>query len=97
MNNFTKEDIIRYADKLLIGLTSDEVDLILSEFKNIDESINLLNKIEGLGSADTMDYCLDDQTYEFRSDDEYHNENVILLLQNAREKTRNEVIVPKVV
>ena len=38
MSNFTKEQINDYADKLLIGLTSEEEDMIQSEFDEIEKN-----------------------------------------------------------
>ena len=43
---FTKEMVDDYADKLLIGLTEEENQLVLDEFEIIDETINTINEIE---------------------------------------------------
>ena len=61
--NFTKEEIIDYADKLLIGLTEEEVKMVLDEFEIIDKNIDLINKIsnidegkvESIGNYDTLE------------------------------------------
>ena len=45
---FTKEMVDDYADKLLIGLTSEENQMVLDEFEIIDETINTINEIEGI-------------------------------------------------
>ena len=43
---FTKEMVDDYADKLLIGLTEEENQMVLDEFEIIDETINTINEIE---------------------------------------------------
>ena len=40
---FTKEMVDDYADKLLIGLTEEENQMVLDEFEIIDETINTIN------------------------------------------------------
>ena len=45
---FTKEMVDDYADKLLIGLTEEENQMVLDEFEIIDETINTINEIEGI-------------------------------------------------
>ena len=96
-NKFTSEMVNNYAEKLLIGLTEEETNMVLEEFESIDETINTINQIEGLDSIEPMTHCLDDFIYELRSDTEEESTNIEELLQNCDDKTKREVIVPKVV
>lgn len=96
-NKFTSEMVNNYAEKLLIGLTEEETNMVLEEFESIDETINTINQIEGLDSIEPMTHCLDDFIYELRSDTEEESTNIEELLQNCDDKTEREVIVPKVV
>lgn len=96
-NKFTSEMIEDYANKLLIGLTKEEIDMVLEEFNTIDETINTINQIEGLDKVEPMTHCLDDFIYELREDIEEDSIPVKDLLQNCDDKTEREVIVPKVV
>ena len=96
-NKFTSDMVNDYADKLLIGLTNEENNMVLEEFKDIDEVINTINQIEGLDSVEPMTHCLDDFYCEFRSDTEEESISIDELLQNCDNKTDREVIVPKVV
>ena len=43
---FTKELVDDLADKLLIGLSPEENEMVLSEFDEIDANIDLINEIE---------------------------------------------------
>lgn len=96
-NKFTSEMIEDYANKLLIGLTKEEIDMVLEEFNTIDETINTINQIEGLDEVEPMTHCLDDFIYELREDIEEESIPVEEILQNCDDKTDREVIVPKVV
>ena len=51
MNKFTKEMIDSYADKLLIGLTDEEKDMITLEFDSIDKSIQAVLEIHNLSEV----------------------------------------------
>ena len=96
-NKFTSDMVNNYAEKLLIGLTEEETNMVLEEFGSIDETINTINQIEGLDNVEPMTHCLDDFIYELRSDIEEESTNIEELLQNCDDKTKCEVIVPKVV
>jgi len=96
-NKFTSEMIEDYANKLLIGLTKEEIDMVLEEFNTIDQTINTINEIENLDKVEPMTHCLDNFIYELRSDIEEESIPVEEILQNCDEKTDREVKVPKVV
>ena len=96
-NKFTREMVQDYANKLLIGLTEEETNMVLEEFAIIDETINKINDIEGLDKIEPMTHCLDDFIYELRSDIEEESIPVEEILQNCDDKTNREVKVPKVV
>ena len=96
-NKFTKEMVNEYAEKLLIGLTEEEVNMVLEEFTIIDEDINKINNIKGLDEVEPMTHCLDDFVYELRDDNVEESIEIEELLQNCDNKTDREVIVPKVV
>ena len=96
-NKFTKEMVNEYAEKLLIGLTEEEANMVLEEFSIIDEDINKINNIKGLDEVEPMTHCLDNFVYELRDDSVEESIEIEELLQNCDNKTDREVIVPKVV
>lgn len=96
-NKFTKEIVNNYADKLLIGLTEEEMQMVLEEFTIIDETINKINAIEGIDTIEPMTHCLDNFVYELREDIPEESISVEEILQNCDVKTTREVKVPKVV
>ena len=96
-NIFTKEMVNDYADKLLIGLTDEETNMVLEEFEIIDETINKINNINGIENIEPMTHCLDNFIYELREDEIEESIPVEELLQNCDLKTETEVKLPKVV
>ena len=94
---FTKEMVNEYAEKLLIGLTEEEANMVLEEFTIIDEDINKINNIKELDEVEPMTHCLDNFVYELRDDNVEESIEIEELLQNCDNKTDREVIVPKVV
>lgn len=96
-NKFTKEMVQDYAEKLLIGLTEEETNMVLEEFTIIDETINKINAIEGIENVEPMTHCLDNFIYELRSDTPEESVSIEELLQNCDEATDREVELPKVV
>ena len=97
MNKFTKEMVNDYADKLLIGLTEEENQMVLDEFDIIDKNIDIINNIEGIENVEPMSWCLDDFKYELREDEVEESVDIDLLLQNCDDYRISEVRVPKVV
>lgn len=97
MKKFTKEMVDDYADKLLIGLTSDENKQVLDEFEEIDRDIDLINKINGINEVDTMTHALDDFECVLRDDIVEESISIDELLNNCDDNNGEEVIVPKVV
>lgn len=97
MNKFTKDLVDSYANKLLIGLTDEENEMVLREFDLIDENLNLVNQIEGIENIEPMTHTLDDFVYVLREDKNLSSPNIDELLSNADVKNSREIIVPKVV
>lgn len=97
MAKFTKEMVNDYADKLLIGLTEDENELVLAEFEIIDKNIDLINEIPNISTIEPMTHCLDDFVCELRDDVICESTDIELLLKNCDEYENREVEVPKVV
>lgn len=97
MGKFTKEMVDDYADKLLIGLTEEENQMVLDEFEIIDSTIDLINEIPNISSVEPMTHCLDNFVYELREDVKEESVPIEELLQNCDCYTDREVEVPKVV
>lgn len=97
MTKFTKEMVIDYADKLMIGLTDEETQMVLDEFEEIDKSINVINNIPNISEIEPMSHCLDSFEYVLREDVVEESIPVEELLQNCDDASGSEVKVPKVV
>jgi len=89
--------VIDYADKLMIGLTDEETQMVLDEFEEIDKSINVINNIPNISEIEPMSHCLDNFEYVLREDVVEESIPVEELLQNCDDASGSEVKVPKVV
>ena len=97
MARFTNEMVVDYADKLLIGLTEEEIKMVLDEFEIIDKNIDLINVIPNISKVEPMTHCLDNFVYELREDEPDKSVDIDELLQNCDSYLNREVKVPKVV
>lgn len=97
MSTFTKEMVEEYADKLLIGLTEEESDMVLSEFDTIDKNISFINTIPNIEQVEPMSFCLDDFEVDLREDEIEESIKIEELLQNCDEVNDREIEVTKVV
>ena len=97
MNKFTKEMVLDYADKLLIGLTDEEAKMVLDEFETIDSNIDLINKIPNIENVEPMTFCLDDFICEMDEDIVEESSLIDDILVNSDEVIDREITVPKVV
>ena len=97
MHNFTKELVDDLADKLLIGLTPEENQLILNEFNIIDETMELITKIPNISEVTPMTHALDNHTYTPRKDEKEESVKIEDILANCDSYEGREIKVPKVV
>lgn len=97
MNKFTKEMIDDYADKLLIGLTDDENNMVLKEFDVIEKSMEKIANMPDIEKVEPMTHALDDFSFTLREDVIEESIPVENLLQNCDASEDDFVSVPKVV
>ena len=97
MSKFTSEMVDSYAEKLLIGLTKEENELVLKEFDIIDENMELITKIPNIEDVLPMTHTLDNFEYILKSDTPTESPSIDELLQNCKKHEGREVEVPLVV
>ncbi|MBR3209722.1 MAG: hypothetical protein IKF82_05590 [Bacilli bacterium] len=98
MGKFTKEMVDDYADKLLIGLTDEENQMVLDEFEIIDRNIDIINTIPDIEKVEPMTHALDNFEYELRDDVPEDSVPIDDLLANCDDSTSDgEVVVPRMV
>ena len=97
MSKFTKELVNDYADKLLIGLTDEENELVLKEFDIIESNMELIANIPNISNIEPMTHALDDFEYELREDVAKDSISIEDALKNCDSYEDREVSVPKVV
>lgn len=96
-NKFNSELVDVLADKLLIGLTNEENQMVLDEFEIIDKNLQLVSQIDGIEKVEAMTHCLDDFSYELREDVPSESVSIDDLLKNSDDTEGREIVVPKVV
>ena len=97
MSKFTKEMVDSYADKLLIGLTDEENNMVLNEFDIIEKAMEKIANIPNIENVEPMTHALDDFTFTLREDVVEDSVQVSKLLQNCDSVEDDLVSVPKVV
>ena len=95
--DFTKELVDKFAEDLLIGLTSEENKMVLDEFKVIEASMDRIANIPNISEEEAMTHPLEYDSVILRDDHEVRELTKDEVLQNAKCKTEEEIIVPKVV
>ena len=94
---FSEEEIIKYADKLLIGLSNDEAITIYNEFEYIDKNLAQINDIPMLSNVNPAFMPYDLYVATLREDEASPSVDVDEALANTKEKIGREIKVPKVV
>lgn len=97
MSKFTKELVDSYADKLLIGLTEEENEMVLKEFDVIESNMEIIANIPGISEVEPMTHALDDFEYVLREDVAEDSIEIEDLLKNCDRYEDREIEVPKVV
>ncbi len=97
MSKFTKEMVDDYAEKLLIGLTSEENKQVLDEFDIIDKKCDIVNSIPNISEVEPMTHCLDNFEVELREDIAEKSVSIEELLSNCEQVSNREIELPKVV
>lgn len=97
MSKFTKEMVDSYADKLLIGLTKEENDLVLKEFDIIDANMQIIADMPNISDVEPMTHALDDFEFVLREDVAEESIPIEDLLRNCDRYEDREIEVPKVV
>ena len=94
---FTREMMIDYADKLLIGLSEEEIDTLLSEFDVIKENMELIDKIPGIEKVEPQSFPTEYTLASLREDKAEESLPIEDILKNCDGQIDRMVEVPKVV
>ncbi len=94
---FTREMMIDYADKLLIGLSDEEIEILLSEFDVIKENMELIDKIPGIEKVEPQSFPTEYTLASLREDKAEESLPIEDILKNCDGQIDRMVEVPKVV
>ena len=93
----TKEDLKKYANRLMFDMDDEGYDRTLKEFEVIEKHMDLIGEIDGIEDVEPMTFPYVIYHANLREDIEKEcltNEEV---LANSKENKANQVKVPKVV
>lgn len=94
---FTKEMILDYADKLLIGLSDEECNTLLEEFDVIKENMEIIANIENISDVEVQNFPCEFGTIDLREDIPSESLPIEDILANCDQSIDRMVEVPKVV
>ena len=94
---FTSELVDELANKLLIGLSKEENDLVLREFELIDKSMQVIANMKNIENVEPMTHALDDTEIILREDTAEESVPIEDLPANCDNTEGREIVVPKVV
>ncbi len=94
---FTSELVDELANKLLIGLSKEENDLVLREFELIDKSMQVIANMKNIENVEPMTHALDDTEIILREDIAEESVPIEEILANCDNTEDREIVVPKVV
>lgn len=96
MSKFTREMIDDYANKLLIGLTEEENEVVLDEFNIIEARMEKIANISDISEIEPMHYPFEVDIV-LRDEKVVENENIEDILKNSDKVNDRDIEVPKVV
>lgn len=94
---FTKDIINDYADKLLIGLTEEENELLLREFDVINDNMAKINNVKGLENIEPLHFPQDLRVKEIRDGRASRMIDIEDALKNCDDYIDREVEIIRVV
>ena len=94
---FNREMIEDYAEKLLIGLSDEEINDLLEEFDAIKANMDIIAGIDNISSVEPLSFVQEIYTENLRDDDTVSNLSTEDVVKNAGDKIEDVVVVPKVV
>lgn len=93
----TREDLKKYASKLMFDMNEDEYETLEKEFEIILKQMDLIGEIESIKDVEPMTFPFVTYERELRDDVVEESLSVNEVLANAKHTLNDQVKVPKVV
>lgn len=93
----TEEKLKIYAKKLMFEMNDNEYKTLKEEFDIILKQMDLIGKIDKISEIEPMTFPFVNEDVSLREDEIDNTITTTDILQNVKEKERNQVKVPKVV
>lgn len=92
-----KDQLKKYASKLMFDMNEEEYDTLQNEFEIILKQMDLISKIKGIDLVEPMTFPFITYEAKLREDKVVESLDVDDVLKNAKYVINNQVKVPKVV
>ena len=93
----TKENLKKYADKLMFDMKDSEYEILLNEFDTILKNMELIYDIDNIDNVEPMHFPYELDEVILRDDKITYNIPSNEVTQNAKEVINGQVKIPKVV
>ena len=93
----TREDLKKYASKLMFDMKEDEYETLEKEFDIILKQMDLIGEIPNIKDVEPMTFPFVTYEAELREDEVKESLSVNEVLKNSKHTLNDQVKVPKVV
>jgi len=97
MKKITKESLNEAANRLMLELTDEELDILMNELSIIIKKMEEVGRLPGIEESEPMTFPFDVTNSFLREDDEVSELNKEDVLKNAKDVQDGQVKLPKVV
>lgn len=97
MKQVTRLNLIEAADRTMLKLSEDEIEILLQEFDVFLTQLDIMGRIEGIDDVIPMTFPYDIVTTEMREDVAYSSISKEEALKNASKVSNDQIVIPKVI
>ncbi len=97
MKKVTRLNLIEAADRTMLKLTKEEIDILLQEFDIFLTQLDIMGKIEGIDDVVPMTFPYEIPSFEIREDEPTESLNKEEALKNAPKVCNDQIVIPKVI
>lgn len=97
MKKVTRLNLIEAADRTMIKLSKEEIDVLLQEFDIFLTQLDIMGKIEGIDDVVPMTFPYEIPSFELREDISEEPLSKEEALKNAPKICNDQIVIPKVI
>lgn len=97
MKQVTRLNLIEAADRTMLKLSEEEIEILLQEFDVFLTQLDIMGRIEGIDDVIPMTFPYDIVTTEMREDVACNSISKEEALKNASKVSNDQIVIPKVI